>query len=369
MQNKLCKRIIPCLDVKDGRVVKGVNFVSLIDAGDIVENARYYNDEGADELVFLDITASHEGRKTFASLVERAARELFIPLTVGGGISSVEDFRTLLLAGADKISVNSAAVRDKTLLSRAADRFGSQCVVCAIDAKRTVNGYSVFLNGGRIDTGHRRRRVGGRGRALRRGRTAGHLDGRRRHQSRVRQRTDRADFLARAYPRHRLGRRRNDGALCRDLPRGCGRGVGCFSVPLPRNAHLRSEALSCRTGGACAVMTDLNRFFEKSELIPAIVQDASTGEVLMLAYMNAESLRLTLETRKCTFFSRSRGRLWTKGETSGHFMNVVEIFYDCDCDTLLVKANPAGPACHTGNRTCFYRRLDENDCTERENEI
>lgn len=153
MENKLCKRIIPCLDVKDGRVVKGVNFVSLADAGDIVENARYYNDEGADEIVFLDITASHENRKTFASLVERAARELFIPLTVGGGISSVEDFRTLLLAGADKISVNSAAVRDKTLLSRAADKFGSQCVVCAIDAKRRGDGYTVYLNGGRIDTG------------------------------------------------------------------------------------------------------------------------------------------------------------------------------------------------------------------------
>ena len=153
MENKLCKRIIPCLDVKDGRVVKGVNFVSLADAGDIVENARYYNDEGADEIVFLDITASHENRKTFASLVERAARELFIPLTVGGGISSVEDFRTLLLAGADKISVNSAAVRDKTLLSRAADKFGSQCVVCAIDAKRRGDGYTVYLHGGRIDTG------------------------------------------------------------------------------------------------------------------------------------------------------------------------------------------------------------------------
>lgn len=150
----LCKRIIPCLDVKDGRVVKGVNFVSLTDAGDIVENAKFYNDEGADELVFLDITASHEGRKTFASLVERAAKELFIPLTVGGGISSVEDFRTLLLAGADKISVNSAAVRDKTLLTRAADKFGSQCVVCAIDARRTQDGgYTVYLNGGRIDTG------------------------------------------------------------------------------------------------------------------------------------------------------------------------------------------------------------------------
>ena len=161
MENKLCKRIIPCLDVKDGRVVKGVNFVSLADAGDIVENARYYNDEGADEIVFLDITASHENRKTFASLVERAARELFIPLTVGGGISSVEDFRTLLLAGADKISVNSAAVRDKTLLSRAADKFGSQCVVCAIDAKRCAggptegcpSGFEVYIHGGRIPTG------------------------------------------------------------------------------------------------------------------------------------------------------------------------------------------------------------------------
>ena len=154
MENKLCKRIIPCLDVKDGRVVKGVNFVSLADAGDIVENARYYNDEGADEIVFLDITASHENRKTFASLVERAARELFIPLTVGGGISSVEDFRTLLLAGADKISVNSAAVRDKTLLSRAADKFGSQCVVLAIDARRREDGsYEVVVAGGRTPTG------------------------------------------------------------------------------------------------------------------------------------------------------------------------------------------------------------------------
>ena len=109
-------------------------------------------------------------------------------------------------------------------------------------------------------------------------------------------------------------------------------------------------------------MTDLSCFFEKGELIPVIVQDASDGTVLMLAYMNAESLRLTLETRRCTFFSRSRGRLWTKGETSGNFLDVVEVYYDCDCDTLLVKAKPAGPACHTG--TCFYRRLDENDCTE-----
>ena len=130
----LAKRIIPCLDVKDGRVVKGVNFLSLRDAGDIVENAKYYNEVGADEVTFLDITATHEGRSTFARLVEKAAKELFVPLTVGGGIRTVEDFRTLLLAGADKISVNSAALRDKSLLSKAAEKFGSHCVVCAIDA-------------------------------------------------------------------------------------------------------------------------------------------------------------------------------------------------------------------------------------------
>lgn len=149
----LAKRIIPCLDVKDGRVVKGVNFVNLRDAGDPVEIAEFYNTQGADEIVFLDITATHEKRKTIVDIVERTARKVFMPLTVGGGISDVEDFRTLLSAGADKVSVNSAAIRDKTLISRAADRFGSQCVVVAIDAKKTDSGYHVYVNGGRIDTG------------------------------------------------------------------------------------------------------------------------------------------------------------------------------------------------------------------------
>ena len=149
----LAKRIIPCLDVKDCRVVKGVNFVNLRDAGDPVETAQFYNTQGADEIVFLDITASHEKRKTIVDIVERTARKVFMPLTVGGGISDVEDFRTLLNAGADKVSINSAAIRNKELISRAADRFGSQCVVVAIDAKKTDNGYHVFINGGRIDAG------------------------------------------------------------------------------------------------------------------------------------------------------------------------------------------------------------------------
>jgi cyclase len=150
----LAKRIIPCLDVKDGRVVKGVNFVNIRDAGDPVELATYYSDQGADEIVFLDITATSDERKTVADVVERTAAQVFVPLTVGGGIRSLDDFQQLLRAGADKISVNSAAVKDPTLISRAAERFGSQCVVLAIDARKRPDGsYEVVVAGGRTPTG------------------------------------------------------------------------------------------------------------------------------------------------------------------------------------------------------------------------
>lgn len=150
----LAKRIIPCLDVRDGRVVKGVNFVNIRDAGDPVELARFYSDQGADEIVFLDITATSDGRATVADVVERTAEQVFVPLTVGGGIRTLEDFRQLLRAGADKISVNSAAVKDPGLISRAAERFGSQCVVLAIDARwRPEGSYEVVVAGGRTPTG------------------------------------------------------------------------------------------------------------------------------------------------------------------------------------------------------------------------
>lgn len=147
------KRVIPCLDVKDGRVVKGVSFVNLRDAGDPVECAIEYDKKGADELVLLDITATHEGRGTMVDIVSRVANSIFIPFTVGGGIHTTDDFKELLRAGADKISVNSAAVRNPQLINDAAYKFGSQCVVCAIDAKRKNDGWEVFLNGGRIPTG------------------------------------------------------------------------------------------------------------------------------------------------------------------------------------------------------------------------
>lgn len=146
-------RLIPCLDIDQGRVVKGVNFIDIRDAGDPVELARFYDAEGADELVFLDITASHEGRPNVVGLAERVAEEVFIPFTIGGGLRQIEDMRDVLLAGADKISLNSAAVADPSLVGRAADKFGDQCVVVAIDARRSGESWEVYTHGGRRPTG------------------------------------------------------------------------------------------------------------------------------------------------------------------------------------------------------------------------
>lgn len=149
----LAKRIIPCLDIKDGRTVKGINFVDLKDAGDPVELAKAYAEQGADELVFLDITATHEKRKTLLDMVTKVAKVLNIPFTVGGGISSCDDVDQILKAGADKIAINSSAVRNPELITELANRFGSQCVVLAVDARETEKGWEVYLNGGRIPTG------------------------------------------------------------------------------------------------------------------------------------------------------------------------------------------------------------------------
>lgn len=149
----LAKRIIPCLDVRDGKVVKGVNFVGIKEVGDPVELAKQYSDANADEIVFLDITASHEGRSTMLDVVRRTAEVVFVPLTVGGGIRTIDDVRDTLRAGSDKVGINSAAVRTPELINEAAAIFGRQCIVCAVDAKRMDDGWHVVINGGRIDTG------------------------------------------------------------------------------------------------------------------------------------------------------------------------------------------------------------------------
>ena len=202
------KRVIPCMDVDAGRVVKGTRFLEIRDAGDPVELAAFYDAEGADELVFLDITATSDKRETVVELARRAADEVFVPFTIGGGIRSAGDAQGVLDAGADKVSVNSAAVARPELIDELANVFGAQCVVLAIDAKRAEGGWEVYVAGGRTPTGLDARLVGVRGRRARRGGDPAHLDGPRRHQGRLRHRPAARDLLAGRRAGHRLGRRR-----------------------------------------------------------------------------------------------------------------------------------------------------------------
>ena len=208
------KRIIPCLDVKNGRVVKGVNFVDLKDAGDPVEIAKAYDKAGADEVVFLDITASSDQRGTVIDMVRKVAANVFIPFTVGGGIRTVDDFKMLLREGADKISINSSAINNPQLIHDAAQKFGSQCVVVAIDAKKRADGsgWNIYKNGGRIDVGidavewAKKREPRSR-------RNSAHQHGLRRNKGGIRYRADKNDRRERRHPGHRIRRRRNAGAF------------------------------------------------------------------------------------------------------------------------------------------------------------
>ena len=250
-------RVIPCLDVKDGRVVKGVNFVDLVDAGDPVEQARLYDREGADELCFLDITASHEERDTLYDVVGRTAEQCFMPLTVGGGVRTVEDIRKLLLAGADKVSINTAAVARPEFVREAAEKFGSQCIVVAIDAKSVGAGqWGVFTHGGRQPTGLDavdwacRIADYGAGEILL---TSMDRDG---TEIRLRHRADPRRRRRGARAGHRLGRRRHAGPSGRGHPRRpCDRGARRLDLPFRHVPHRRGQGAPRRRrnpGEACS---------------------------------------------------------------------------------------------------------------------
>ncbi len=385
----LTKRVIPCLDVKDGRVVKGTNFVNLRDAGDPVELAKRYDQEGADEVIFLDITATSEGRKTTIEMASRASEQLHIPFTVGGGFRDVSSIREMIYAGADKVSVNSAAVRDPNLITEAAQAFGSQAIICAIDAKAVddgkcsrPSGWHVYIRGGREDTGldaiewAREAAMRGAGEILL---TSMDRDG-----SKIGFDIELTRAVAEAV----------------DIPVIASGGVGelahfsqgiidgkadavlaasvfhfgelsirevkedmaanGISVRLVDEAKLADSALEFAGKQVSQKLAQTNIesvVFDERGLVPAVVQDAKTGAVLMVAWMNKESLLLTIKTGKTWFWSRSRQELWNKGQTSGNFQSVCDMRVDCDGDTLLIKVDPQGPACHTGNNTCFYREI------------
>jgi imidazoleglycerol phosphate synthase cyclase subunit/phosphoribosyl-ATP pyrophosphohydrolase len=353
-------RVIPCLDVKNGRVVKGVNFEGLRDMGDPVEHARFYGDAGADELVFLDVSATLEGRRTMLDVVHKVAEQVFIPLTVGGGVSEVDHVADLLRAGADKVGINSAAVADPTLITRCAERFGSQCVVVAVDSKRTPDGHRVFTRGGKHQT--ERETLSWIEEAVARG--AGEIlltsidrDG-------TGQGFD-VELLAEVRRRVRVPIVASGGAGRVDHFADAAV-AGADAVLAATLFHERTlsvddvkDAMAAR-GVAVrraprvpVTPADAVPRFDAQGLLPAVIVDADSGEVLTLAYMNAESWARTRRSGETWLWSRSRGELWHKGATSGHTQQVVSLALDCDADAVVVRVRPNGPACHEGWRSCF----------------
>ena len=361
----LTKRIIPCLDVKDGRVVKGVNFVSLRDAGDPVECAKQYNLSGADELVFLDITATLEARDTVIDMVGRVADEIFIPFTVGGGIRTVDDIRAILNAGADKVSLNSAAVRNPAFVKEASEMFGAQCIVVAIDVKSREgredefpSGYEVVIAGGTKPTGIDALSLGCGEILL----TSMDKDG---TKSGFDNKITSMIAEAVSVPVIASG---GAGSM-EDFYDGIidGKADAVLAASLFHFGEIKISDLKEYLQGRgipvrrIPATLDMWAHMKKNSdgMVPAICQDPSNGEVLMMAYMNYEAFRLTCETGYMHYYSRSRNTLWKKGETSGHIQKVISCSIDCDRDTLLYQIDQTGAACHTGNRTCFYTPLQE----------
>ena len=425
----LFHRVIPCLDVAHGRVVKGTRFVDLRDEGDPAELARRYAEAGADEIVFLDITATPDERATLLDVVERTARQAFVPLTVGGGVRTPDDMRATLRAGADRVSVNTAAVRDPRLIDRCARQFGRQCVVVAIDARAMPGGtepaerrWEVVVRGGREGTGIDA--VAWAVEAAERG--AGELlvtsidrdgthDGYDLELLRAITSTVGIPVIASGgagKPEDLVAAIAEGGASAvlaasifhRDV-HGIGTvkramaaagirvrpvdddgvapwpAVATAQAPRPENRATGTGAAGRPNRGRRGAVTDPGARVAAGEparsgsragdeqpiapfatdrvrwdgagLVPGVVQDAADGTVLMVGYLDAEALAATLETGFVHFHSRSRNRLWKKGETSGNVLVLRDVRLDCDGDALLIVADPTGPTCHTGHRSCF----------------
>lgn len=389
----LSKRIIPCLDVKNGRVVKGTNFIALRDAGDPVECAKAYNEAGADELVFLDISATVEGRGTVVDMVKRVAEQVFIPFTVGGGIRSLEDIREILNAGADKISLNSSAVKEPDLVRRASEKFGSQCVVVAIDVRerkggkiriastdtsfsgidetaseadndKFPSGYEVVVAGGTKPTGldavawAKQVEALGAGEILL---TSLDRDGTKSGFDNV---ITRAVADAVSIPVIASG----GAGKMEDFYDGIvdGGADAVLAASLFHFGEIKIGDLKTYLAGkgiAVRTMTPALQLWQSLKkdaqgLVPVVVVEDGTKEVLMVAYMDYEALAATMDTKIMHYHSRSRNELWKKGETSGHYQHVKKAFLDCDRDTLLFYCDQEGAACHTGNHSCFFTEIE-----------
>lgn len=330
-----------------------------------------YNISGADELVFLDISATLEGRGTIIDMVRRVAEQVFIPFTVGGGIRTIDDIREILNAGADKISLNSAAVRDPEFVSRAAARFGSQCVVVAIDVRSVpksanlASGYEVVIAGGTQSTGldavqwARKVEELGAGEILL---TSMDRDGTKSGYDNV---ITRMIAEAVSVPVIASGGAGSYEHFYDGITEGKADAV--LAASLFHFGEISVEKLKEYLDGRGIPVRKIGRALslwqrmKKNDLglVPAIVVDYTQGDVLMLAYMDYEAFDMTLTTGQMHYYSRSRERLWRKGETSGNTQTVRSARIDCDRDTLLFFIDQKGVACHTGNRSCFFSELDD----------
>lgn len=341
------KKIVACLDIVEGKVAKGVKFKDVKSLHDPIERGLYYQDQGVDELVYYDIRATEEGRATFLDQIRTLAKDLTIPLTVGGGIKSLEDIERTLEAGADKVSISSAALKNPALISRASEKFGSERIMVAIDVLKEEDGsYQVYGAGGKVPSGQ-----------------------------------EALDWALEMEDR-------GAGEICINAIHTDGVQEG-FDLDLM--AYLKREvAIPLIASGGAGKMEDFRKAFDLgidkalgasvfhydildipllkaycamdfSQLIPTIIQDWESGEVLMLAYSNEESFKKMVETGRTWFYSRSRKKLWNKGEESGNFQEVKSISLDCDSDAILVRVQTQGPACHTGARSCFFNEVLPSD--------
>lgn len=349
------KRIIPCLDVKDGRVVKGVNFVALKDIGNPVELARFYDQEGADELVFLDISKTQDGHAFLLPLIQETAAAITVPLTVGGGIKTLDDIQLLLEAGASRVSIGSAAIADPEFVKAAVEKFGGHTIVAAIDIQwdDEDQAFYVYSHGGTKRTDWKAfdwllecEKYG-----------VGELLITNKNRDGVQNGFD-LEFLSEAAKIVDTPIIASGGAgtiedfvdLFEKTPVTAGLAASIFHNGTVKIADLKTELMAAGIPLVPATGPD---FAKGNGLISVILQDSCTQQVLMNGYMNKEAYQRTLQDNVVWFYSRSKERLWKKGETSRHYQYVDQMSLDCDRDALLVQVTPAGPTCHLNRPSCF----------------
>lgn len=343
-------KIIACLDVKDRKVVKGKMFEQIKEVDDPLNLAIRYEEEGCDELYYYDISASSEDRGTYYDQIKAIKNHITMPFTVGGGIHELKNIKELLNLGVDKVSINTGAINNPKLISDAAKKYGKKRIVAAIDYKKVGNNYFIYTRGGQEKTELD---------AIQWAKKLEHLGA-----GEICCNSIDGDGMRNGFDLEFLNKLRNEIKIPIIASGGAGRAkdfIDVFNLGIEKAlaaSIFHFELVNIKSIQEAQIES---LHFNEKDLIPAILQDAKTKKVLMLAYMNKESLKKTINTGNAWFYSRSRQKLWMKGEESGNTQKIIRIDFDCDKDALLCTVQPKGPACHTGRQSCFYQNLVEKE--------